>query len=152
MKTRKNHILSLLIVGVLAAIGTSAADTYAVIISVKTKALLAHPALPNSILLKGTGNVEVLGATVNLGNFYMNAPKAKALIDWSPTSLSSSGWFKAYGSGRAKFKNPSTGAIEFVSFRMVSRGRTDSVGRAVGRFVDIYASVPGAGLKGKYRH
>lgn len=152
MKTRKNHILSLLIVGALAAIGTSAADTYAVVIPVKTKALLQHPALPNSILLKGAGNVEVLGATVNLGNFYMTAPKAKALIDWSPTSLGPGGWFTAYGSGRAKFKNPATGAIEYVSFRMISGGRTDSVGRAVGRFKDIYSSVPGAGLEGKYRH
>ena len=153
MNTQKNQILSLLIVGILATIGIGATDTYAAVIPVKIKAKLAHPVLPAPILLHGIANVHVGGGMINLGTYFMAAPNGKAKIKWFPTSVNpATGEFKAFGSGYAKVINPVTGAVERVYFRMTTKGRTDSVARAIGRFTHIYTSVPGAGLKGKYRH
>ena len=153
MNTRKNQILSLLIVGAMAAIGTSATEAYAVVIPVHTKAKLAHPVLPGPILLNGAANVQVAGGMIDLGTYFMAAPNGKAKIKWYPTSVNpANGKFTACGRGYAKVINPVTGAIERVYFRMITKGRTDSVARVVGRFTYIYTSVPGAGLKGKYRH
>ena len=153
MNTRKNQILSLLIVGAMAAIGTSATEAYAVVIPVHTKAKLAHPVLPGPILLNGAANVQVAGGMIDLGTYFMTAPNGKAKIKWYTTSVDPvTGKFIAYGSGYAKVIHPVTGAVERVYFRMTTKGRTDSVARAIGRFTHIYTSVPGAGLKGKYRH
>ena len=153
MNTRKNQILSLLIVGVLATIGIGATETYAVVIPVNTKALLDHPVLPGPIVLHGAANVHVGGGMINLGTYFMTAPNGKAKIKWYTTSVDPvTGKFIAYGSGYAKLIHPVTGAVERVYFRMTTKGKTDSVARVIGRFTYIYTSVPGAGLKGKYHH
>lgn len=155
MKTRKNHIHGLLIVGALATIGTSAAGTYAKDISMPIAAQLHHPALATRILLNGTCNVTIMDSTVTFGNFYMVSPKAKAWIKWSPTRIDPHGNIKTYGSGRAKFTNPTTGAIEYVSFRMYCHGSIwHNSGRVVklvsGSFRTVSSSVPRANLKGTY--
>ena len=152
MNTQKNQILSLLIVGVLATIGIGATDASAAVIPIKTKAKLTHPALPAPLLLHGTANVNVVGATINLGTYYMTAPNGKAKIKWYPATVGPGGWFTAYGIGDAKVINPVTGATERVYFRMITKGRTDSIARAAGRFTHLYSSVAGAGLTGKYHH
>ena len=153
MNTRKNQILSLLIVGILATIGIGATETYAAVITVNTKAKLDHPVLPVPIVLHGAASVHVVGGMINLGTYFVTAPNAKAKIKWHPTSVNPvTGKFKAYGSGYAKLINPVTGAVERVYFRMITEGRTDSVARIIGRFTDIITSVSGAGLKGKYHH
>ena len=152
MNTRTNKILSLLIVGALATIGISATDASAAVINVQTKAELFHPSLPAPLLLHGTANVNVVGTTINLGTFHMTAPHGKAKIKWRPATVDADGWFNACGSGRAKLINPVTGATEYVSFRMVTRGRTDSIARVKGRFTFTLTSVAGASLTGKYRH
>ena len=153
MNTRKNQILSLLIVGAMAAIGTSATKAYAVVITVHTKAKLVHPVLPGPIFLNGAANVQVAGGMIYLGTYLMTAPNGKAKIKWYPTSVNpADGSFTAHGSGKAKLINPATGAIERVYFRMITHGRTDSVARVKGKFTYLYSSVPGAGLKGKYHH
>ena len=153
MNTRKNQILSLLIVGVLATIGIGATETYAVVIPINAKALLVHPALPGPIVLHGAANVHVGGGMINLGTYFMTAPNGKAKIKWYPTSVNpADGSFTAHGSGKAKLINPATGAIERVYFRMITHGRTDNVARVKGKFTYLYSSVPGAGLKGKYHH
>ena len=162
MKTRKNHILSLLIVGALAAIGTSASDTYASsptlapspcpVIPLKTKAKLQHPAVNTPVLLRGTGRATVVGRTINLGNFYLTGRGGKAAIDWAPARIGRCGKFVAHGSGRAKVISPTSAPATHVSFRMTSRGRTDGVRRAIGRYVSVVSSMSGAGLKGKFSH
>ena len=152
MNTRKNQILSLLIVGALATIGISATDASAAVIIVQTKAELFHPSLPAPLLLHGTANVQVVGGTVKLGMYYMASPDGKAKIKWYPATVGPGGWFTAYGRGYAKVINPVTGATERVYFRMITKGRTDNIARAAGRFTHLYSSVAGAGLKGKYRH
>ena len=153
MNTRKNQILSLLIVGVLATIGIGATETYAVVIPINAKALLVHPALPGPIVLHGAANVHVGGGMINLGTYFMTAPNGKVKIKWHPTSVNPcTGKFTAYGSGYAKLINPVTGGVERVYFRMITEGRTDSVARVIGRFTHIYTSTPGAGLKGEYHH
>ena len=159
MNTRKNQILRLLIVGALAVIGTGATEAYAVavVIPVQTKAKLAHPALSSPLLLQGTANVQVAGGTVNLGSYTMIAPGiigsvGEAKIWWFPATVNPDGSFTARGRGTAKFINPLTGGTEFVSFCMITNGRTDSVVRAMGRFNDSSSSVAGSHLKGKYHH
>ena len=153
MNTRKNQILSLLIVGAMAAIGTSATKAYAVVITVHTKAKLVHPVLLGPIFLHGAANVKVACGMIDLGTYLMSAPNGKAKIKWYPPSVNpADGSFTANGRGMAKLINPATGAIERVYFRMITHGRTDSVARVKGRFTYLYTSVPGAGLKGKYRH
>ena len=152
MNTRKNQILSLLIVGALATIGISATDASAAIITVNTKAKLMHPVLATPLLLHGTANVNVVGATISLGTYYMASPDGKAKIKWYPATVGPGGWFIAYGRGYAKVINPVTGATERVYFRMITKGRTDNIARAAGRFTHLYSSVAGAGLNGKYRH
>ncbi len=161
MNTRKNQILSLLIVGALTTIGIGATEASAqvvlspvpvAVIPVDIKAKLAHPALASPLFLRGTANVRVVRGTINLGTYFMTSPRGKAKIRWYPATVSPNGSFTAYGSGKAKVINPLTGAIERVTFRMVTSGRTDSVARALGRFKDVCTSVAGAGLKGKYHH
>ena len=153
MNTRKKQILSLLIVGAMAVIGTSATEAYAVVIPVQTKAELSHPALPMPITLTGTANIQVIGSNVNPGNFYMTGPMgAKAVIDWSPGTVSATGSFTVRGSGRAKFKDPATGLPVDISFKFITTGRTDSVSRAMGRFHDYATSTAGSHLRGRYHH
>ena len=155
MNTRKNQILSLLIVGVLATIGIGATEASAAVIPIQTKAKLAHPVLPAPILIGGNANVQVAGGMINLGTFFMIAPNgtAKAKVKWYPTSVNpADGTFTAYGSGYAKVIDPATGVVKRVYFRMLTKGRTDSVARIHGRFWHLYTSTPFAGLKGKYSH
>ena len=154
MKSRKNYILSLLIVTTLASIGISASETFAVAIPVNTKAVLTHPALPGPIIVAGTANINVTGTTVDPGYFHMTGPSsAKVIIDWSPGTVSSTGRFAVRGSARAKFKDPATGLPVYIFFKVKTKGRTDSVARAMGRFGDYATSTPGAHLRrGKYHH
>ena len=155
MNTRKNQILSLLIVGVLATIGIGATEAHAAIINVQTKAKLAHPVLAAPILIGGNANVQVAGGMLNLGTFWMIAPggTAKAKIKWYPTSVNpADGTFTAHGSAFAKVIDPATGVVKRVYFRMITKGRTNSVNKIRGEFWHLYTSTPFAGLKGKYSH
>jgi|3_EtaG_2_1085321.scaffolds.fasta_scaffold04647_2 hypothetical protein len=155
MNTRKNQILSLLIVGVLATIGIGATETQAAVIPVQIKAVLKHPVLAAPILLHGHANVHVAGGMINLGTFFMIAPggTAKAKVKWYPTSVNpADGTFTAYGSGYAKLIDPATGVVKFVRFRMLTKGRTNGINRIHGKFKHLYTSTPFAGLRGKYRH
>jgi hypothetical protein len=155
MNTRKNQILSLLIVGVLATIGIGATQASAAVIPVRIKAVLNHPVLAAPILLHGHANVHVNSGMINLGTFLVTAPggTAKAKIKWYSTSVNpADGTFEAYGSGVAKVIDPANGVVKFVRFRMLTKGRTDGANRIHGKFKDLYTSTPGAGLRGKYRH
>ena len=152
MKYTQNHLLSLLIVAALTSIGASATETFAVNIPVRTKAKLIHSSLPAPIIVTGLANVDVTGTTVNLGTCHMAGPLgAKVLVDFAPTKVNKKGRFIARGRARAKFVDPATGSIVNLSFSVVSKGRTDSIAKAAGRFRDVAGS-PGAHLRGKYRH
>ena len=153
MKSRKNNILSLLIVVAMASIGTSATETFAVNIPVNTKARLVHPALATPVTVTGTANIQVSGTTVNPGTFNLSGPLgAKVLIDWSPGTIMAKGRFNVRGTARAEFVDPATGLIVYVSFEVVTKGRTNSVSRALGRFREYATSIPGSRLRGKYHH
>ena len=152
MKSRKKHILSILIVTALVTIGTRASETFAVSIPVNTKARLVHPALPMPITVTGTANIDVTGTTVNLGSFNLSGPlDAKVLVDFAPTTIKKKGRFVARGRARVKFKDPRTGSVVRFSLRIVTKGRTNSVAKAIGRFRDV-AGPPNAHLRGKYHH
>ena len=154
MKSQKNHILSLLIVAGLVSVGSSARETFGVTMPVITKVQLRHPALSAPLTVAGSGDIVVSGTTVNLGTFHLTGPlHAKVLIDWAPGKIYKKGWFIARGQAHAKFVNPTTGFIEHIDFKVITRGRTNSVARAVGRYRDYATSVPGSHLRrGKYHH
>ena len=152
MKSRKKHILSILIVTALVTIGTRASETFAVSIPVNTSANLVHPALPMPITVTGIANIDVTGTTVNPGNFHLSGPlNAKVLIDFAPTTIKKKGWFVANGQARVEFQDPNTGSVVSFSLAIVTKGRTNSVAKAIGRFRDV-AGPPNAHLRGKYHH
>jgi hypothetical protein len=154
MNFRKNHILSLMIVAALTSLGVSASETFAVAIPVNTKVKLTHPALPGPIVLSGTANIDVTGTTVDPGVFHMTGPHSSTvIIDWHPSTVDSTGRFRTRGQARAKFIDPATGSAVYISFYVKTKGRTNSVAKAMGKFRDYWTSTLGSHLRrGKYHH
>jgi hypothetical protein len=149
MNTRKNQILSLLIVGALAAIGTGATEAYAVVIPVDIRARLRHPSLFPAINLVGGGHIRVVGSHIAPGTFNLTdtAGPGRARISWSTGSVDSTGRFRVEGRAVAQWVDRS-GVVRYVRFRMVIRGRTNGTSRIRGRFRDVLGTA-GAHLGGR---
>ena len=152
MNTRKKQILSLLIVGALAAIGTGATESYAVVISVDIEARLNHLALSSPIRLVGGGNIDVSGSNIAPGTFVLTdtAGPGWARISWSTGTVSSTGRFRVEGEAVAEWVDPS-GTVRYEHFRMVIQGRTDGTSRIRARFRNPFGptSTSTARLRGR---
>ncbi len=106
MNTRKNQILSLLIVGVLATIGIGATVASAAAIPVDINARLSHPSLASPITLVGGGTVNVVAGTIAPGIFNLvdaTGGPASAQITWSTGPVSLSGRFRVDGRAVARW-------------------------------------------------
>ena len=157
MNTRKNQILSLLIVGAMAAIGTGATEAYAVVIPVDIRARLSDSSLVIPINLVGSGHIRVVGSHIAPGTFNLTdtVGPGRAQISWSTGSVDPTGRFRVEGQAVGQWVDPS-GVVRYVHFRMVIRGRTNgttlgsTMPRVQGRFRDVLGT-PGAHLRGRCR-
>ncbi len=151
MNTRKNQILSLLIVGVLATIAIGATQASAAVIPVDIRARMYHPSLATPINLGGTGNINVVAGSIAPGTFNLvdatGAP-AFAQISWSTGTVDSFGRFRVEGQAYGKWDD-ATGVTRYVHFRMIIRGRTNGT-HLRARFRET-AGTPGARLRGRCR-
>ena len=141
MKSRKNHILSLLIVTVLASIGVSATETFAqtTIIDVDVRARLTDPTLSPPIILEGPGQIKITGSVIAPGTFNLTdvaGPGGHAQISWSTGTVHPNGRFRVIGQAVAWWTDSSM-TVRYRHFRVVIRGRTDSAVRVRGRFHDF---------------
>ena len=150
MNTRKNQILSLLIVGVLATIAIGATQASAAAIPVDINARLSHPSLASPITLVGGGTVNVVAGTIAPGIFNLvdaTGGPASAQITWSTGPVSLSGRFRVDGRAVARWVDAS-GVVRYVDFKMVIRGRTNGTSRVRARFYDT-SGTSGAHLRGR---
>ena len=152
MNTRKNQILSMLIVGVLATIGIGATEASAQI-AVDINARLSHTSLAIPITLVGGGAVNVLGSNIAPGIFNLvdaTGGPASAQISWSTGTIDSFGRFRVVGQAYGQWVD-ATGVTRYVHFRMVIRGRTNTAGTHVRARFGATAGTPGARLRGRCR-
>ena len=155
MNTRKNQILSLLIVGVLATIAIGATQASAAIIPVGIRARMHHPTLATPINLGGVGNinVDIVAGTVMPDTFNLvdaTGGPALAQISWSTGTVDSFGRFRVVGQAYGQWVD-GTGVTRYVHFRMVIRGRTNNAGTHVRAMFRETAGTPGARLRGGCR-
>ena len=151
MNTRKNQILSLLIVGVLATIAIGATQASAAVIPVGIRARMYHPSLATPINLGGTGNINVVAGSIAPGTFNLTdatGGPAVAQISWSTGTVDSFGRFCVEGQAYGQWVD-AAGVIRYVHFRMVIRGRTNGT-HLRARFRET-AGTPGARLRGGCR-
>jgi hypothetical protein len=150
MNTRKNQILSMLIVGVLTTIGIGATEASAQI-TVGIRARMSHPTLATPINLGGVGNINVVAGSIAPGTFDLvdaTGGPASAQISWSTGTVDSFGRFRVEGQAYGKWVD-ATGVTRYVHFRMVIRGRTNGT-HVRARFGET-AGTPGARLRGRCR-
>ena len=152
MNTRKNQILSILIVGVLTAIGIGATEASAQI-TVGIRARMYHPSLATPINLGGVGNINVVAGSIAPGTFDLvdaTGGPALAQISWSTGTIDSFGRFRVVGQAYGQWVD-ATGVTRYVHFRMVIRGRTNNAGTHVRARFGATAGTPGARLRGRCR-
>ena len=154
MNTRKNQILSMLIVGVLTTIGIGATEASAQI-TVGVRARMFHPTLATPINLVGGGNINVdmVAGTIAPGIFNLvdaTGGPASAQISWSTGTIDSFGRFRVVGQAYGQWVD-ATGVTRYVHFRMVIRGRTNNAGTHVRARFGATAGTPGARLRGRCR-
>lgn len=147
MKSRKNHILSLLIVTVLASIGVSATETFAqttTTILANVRARLTDPTLSPPIILEGLGHIEITGSVIKPGTFNLTdvaGPGGHAQISWSTGTVHPNGRFRVIGQAVARWTDSSM-TVQYRHFRVVIRGRTNSASYLRGRFHDFGGGSP----------
>ena len=152
MNTRKNQILSMLIVGVLTTIGIGATEASAQI-AVDINSRLRHPSLATPIILVGGGTVNVVAGTIAPGIFNLvdaTGGPASAQISWSTGTIDSFGRFRVVGQAYGRWVD-ATGVTRYVHFRMVIRGRTNNARTHVRARFGETAGTPGARLRGRCR-
>ena len=150
MNTRKNQILSLLIVGVLATIGIGATEVSAQVIPVDINARLSHPSLASPITLVGGGTVNVVAGTIAPGIFNLvdaTGGPASAQISWTPGTVGPFGRFRADGPAVARWVDAS-GVTRYADFKMILQGRTNGTTRVRARFSDT-SGTSGSHLRGR---
>ena len=149
MNTRKNQILSLLIVGVLTTIGIGATEASAQI-TVGIRARMHHPSLATPIILVGGGTVNVVAGTIAPGIFNLvdaTGGPASAQISWTTGTVDLLGRFRVDGRAVARWVDAS-GVIRYADFKMILRGRTNGTTRVRARFHDT-SGTSGAHLRGR---
>ena len=150
MNTRKNQILSMLIVGVLATIGIGATEASAQI-TVGIRARMYHPSLATPINLGGVGNINVVAGSIAPGTFDLvdaTGGPALAQISWSTGTIDSFGRFRVVGQAYGQWID-TAGVTRYVHFTMVIRGRTNGT-HLRGMFRETMGT-PGARLRGRCR-
>lgn len=155
MRTRKNRILNLLIVGALVSIGSSATETFAATIGINVRARLNDTTLAIPIRLAGAGTVNITTTgiiapgTFNLADTASVPYPGGAQISWSTGTVAPSGRFRVLGQAVAWWTDASM-VTQYRHFKVVIRGRTNSTDRIRASFQEVSGS-PGATLRGRCR-